>query len=130
MFVKSTNRNLLRWLKLWDYSVFGIQTKAFIAKSMNAKTKKKETNFTSNKKQPEAVDADLLDENNLPCQKVISMCDDFFSFLKFLPFFQKSQLVTDVHVVSDNALFWVIVYVLEGSLFSKFLIATVRSTVC
>jgi len=75
VYLQSTNRSLLRWLKLWDFAVFGIQTKTVLAKANEAKVKKKET-FGANKpftdqKLLDGSQDELLDKQNRPIYKVV-----------------------------------------------------------
>lgn len=67
--LQGTNRLLLKWLKLWDFLVFGKERK--IKDSQSDKTKKKDQHFQSNFLNvfaPQVIDE--LDNHQRPVQKV------------------------------------------------------------
>lgn len=70
--VKCTNRSLLRWLKLWDHTVFGTELKVTTKNQSQANDPKlnKKDSFPANKKQADGVMNELLDDTNRPVQKV------------------------------------------------------------
>jgi len=70
--VQCTNRSLLRWLKLWDHEVFGVELKPVtkLQSQVNEAKMKNKDGFSANKKLTDHAVNDLLDESNRPVQKV------------------------------------------------------------
>ena len=71
--LKSINRSLLHWLKLWDYVVFGKDVPKPMKKGANKskKDKEKEMNYKNKKFFSEV--AEQLDKHHRPEQKVCNL---------------------------------------------------------
>ena len=123
VFYQTINRGLLRWLKLWDFVVYGIANKSILSKTQDSRSKKRNETVMGGKKfQQKNSDEnpeDLLDKNNRPIHKVVllnktlmcSLCRYRFlfcgrtkdlksnSYLHFTKFYRIQEVILKINLV-------------------------------